>query len=149
MSEIVVWPGSRRITSLKMENAENSFKINKIRPVNLPFIQEEITLRWISDVTAIRTGNNAKMGFLSVDHDLRDTIVKVRHREILYRTMESVKRQPVMTYVARISKTFMNQNAIKLVIKVLSSKPTLSAISKLHFKSVIECRKSDVKSAML
>ena len=39
----------------------------------------------------------------------RDTIVKIRLREILYRTTESVKRQPVMTYVALISKTCLKQ----------------------------------------
>ena len=44
VSEIVIWLKSRRITSPKMENAENSFKIDGIRPVNLPFIQEEMML---------------------------------------------------------------------------------------------------------
>ena len=44
VSEIVIWLWSRRITSPKMENAENSFKIDVIRPLNLPFIQEEMTL---------------------------------------------------------------------------------------------------------
>ena len=29
----------------KMENAKTLFKIDVIRPVNLPFIQEEMTLR--------------------------------------------------------------------------------------------------------
>ena len=69
-----------------------------------------------------------KMGFIADDHDFRDTIMKVRRREILYRTTESVKRQPLMTYVAQISKTFLHKNAIKLVFKVLSIKPTLSSI---------------------
>ena len=50
-----------------------------------------------------------KKGFLSDDHDLRDIIVKVRRQEIWYRTKESEKRQPVMTYVAQISKTFMHK----------------------------------------
>ena len=50
-----------------MENAENSFKIDVIRPVNRPYIQEEMTLRWISDETATRTGNNAKIDFLTDD----------------------------------------------------------------------------------
>ena len=101
--------GSRRITSLKMENAKNSFKIDVISHVNLPFIQEEMTLWSISDETIRRTCNNAKMGFLTDDHDLRDKIVKVGRREIWYRTTESVKCQPVMTHVAKISKIFMNQ----------------------------------------
>ena len=97
---------------------------------------------------ARRIGNNATMGFLSDDHYLRDTIVKVRRQENLYRSMESVKHQAVMTHVAKISKTFINKNAIKLVFKVLSWKPTLSAISKLHFKVGVEYRKSDVKLVM-
>ena len=82
VSEIVIWLGSRRVTSPKMENAESSFKIDVIRPVNLPLIQEEMTLWWISDKITRRIGNIAKMGFLTKDHDLRDTIVKVRRREI-------------------------------------------------------------------
>ena len=65
-----------------MENAENSFKIDVIRPVNLPFIQDEMTLSGISYEMARRTGNNAKMGFLTDDHDLRDTIVNVRRRDM-------------------------------------------------------------------
>ena len=93
----------RGIISPKIKNAENSFKIYVIRPVNLPFIQEEMTLWWISDETARRTGNNAKFGF-----EVRDTLMKVRRREILYRSTESVKRLPAMTYVALFSKTFMN-----------------------------------------
>ena len=44
MHEIIIWLGSRRITSPKMENAENSFKIDVIRPANLAFILEEMTL---------------------------------------------------------------------------------------------------------
>ena len=44
MSKIVIELGSRRINSPKMENAENSFKIDVIRPVNLPFFQEEMML---------------------------------------------------------------------------------------------------------
>ena len=36
---------SRRITSLKMENVEKHLKSIQIRPVNLPFIQEEMTIR--------------------------------------------------------------------------------------------------------
>ena len=55
---------------------ENSLKINVIRPVNLPFIQEEPKFWLISDETTRRTGNYAKMGFLTDDHDLKDTIVK-------------------------------------------------------------------------
>ena len=81
-----------RITSPKIENAENSFKINVIRLLNLLFIQEEMTLWWICDETARKTGNNAKTGFLTDDHDLRDTIVKVKRQEIWYHTTESVKR---------------------------------------------------------
>ena len=65
-----------------MENAKKSFKIDVIRPVNLPFIQEEMTLWWISDETENKTDNIAKMGFLTDDYDLRDTLVKVRRRKI-------------------------------------------------------------------
>ena len=112
-----------------MENVDNLFKIDVICPVNLPFIQEEMTLSSISDKTARRTGNDAKMGFLIDDHDLRDTIVKVWRREIWYLTTESVKRQPVMTHVALISKdVYESKNVIKLVFDVLSSIPTLFAI---------------------
>ena len=41
-----------------------------------------MALRRISDETARKTGNNANMGFPTDDHDLRDTIVKARRREI-------------------------------------------------------------------
>ena len=109
VSKIVIWLGSRRITSPEMENAENSFKIDVTRHVNHSLIQEEMTLWWISDKTTKRTGNIANMGFLTDDHDLRDTTMKERHRNILYRTTESIKRQPVMTYIAQISKTFRNK----------------------------------------
>ena len=119
VSGIVIWLGSRRITSPKMENAKNSFKIDVIRPVNLPLIQTQMTLLWISDETARRTGNNAKMGFLTDDNDLRDTIVKVRCQEFWYRTTESVKRQPVMTYVTQISKTFMNEKCHQTCVQGL------------------------------
>ena len=43
VSEIVIWLGSRRITSPNVENAENAFKIGVIRPENLPFNHEEMT----------------------------------------------------------------------------------------------------------
>ena len=85
-----------------MENAENSFKIDVIRPVNIPFIQKEMTLWWISDETARRIGNNAKIDFVTDDLDLRDTAWKVRRRDIWYPTTESVKRQPIMTHVDQI-----------------------------------------------
>ena len=49
------------------------------------------------------------MGFHSDNHDFIDTLVQVRRREIWYRTTQSVKRQRVITYVAQISKTFMNE----------------------------------------
>ena len=74
VSDIVIWLASCRITSPKMENAKNSFKIDEIRPVNLPFIQEEMTLCWISDVMARMTGSNAKVGVRADDHYLIDTI---------------------------------------------------------------------------
>ena len=112
MSKFVIWLWSRRITSREMANAENSFKLDVIRHVNLLLIQAEMTLWWISDETASRTGSNAKMGFLTHDHDLRDTIMKVIYREIWYRTTESVRRQPVMTYVVQISKTFVNRSKL-------------------------------------
>ena len=91
-----------------MENVENALIIDVLRAVNLRFILEEMTLWWISEETARRTGNNAKMGFLTDDNDIRDTIIKVKRHEIWYRTLESVKRQPVKTYVAEISKSLMN-----------------------------------------
>ena len=69
-----------------MENAENSFIIGVLRPVNLP-------LWWVSDEMARRIDDNTKMGLITDDHDLRDTIVKVRRHEIIYRATESVKRQ--------------------------------------------------------
>ena len=119
VSEIVIWIGSSRITSPEMENAENSFKIDVIRHANLPFIQEEMTLWWVSDETARKTGNNAKMGFLSDDHNLKDTIVYVRRREIWYRSTPSVKRQAFMTYVAQISKTFMNKKCHQTCVQGL------------------------------
>ena len=149
---MVIWLWSHRITSHRMENAKNSFKIDIIRHVNLPFIQEEMTLWWISDET-LTTGKDwqqCKDGLSYWWPRLIETIVKVRRRDIWYRTTEGVKRQPVMTHVAQISKTFMNnkKNAIELVFKVLSSKQTLPAISKLHFEVGVECRKSDVKSVM-
>ena len=46
-------------------------------------------------------GNNAKIGFVTDDRDLRDTIVKVSRQEIWYRSIESVKRQPVITLRSR------------------------------------------------
>ena len=74
VSEIVIWLGSCRIPSPDMENVENCFKIDVIRPGKLPFIQEEMMVWWISVETAIRTDNNA--GFLSDDHDLTGTSLK-------------------------------------------------------------------------
>ena len=105
VSKMVIWLGSRRITSHEMENAEKSIKIDLIRPVNL---QEEMTLRQISDETERRIGSNAQMGFLPYDIDLRHTSMNVRCQEIWNRWTESVQRQPVMTYVAQISTMFMN-----------------------------------------
>ena len=53
---IVIWLGlrTRRITSPKMENVETSFNIDVIRPVNLPFIEGEMSLWWLRDETARR-----------------------------------------------------------------------------------------------
>ena len=42
VSKIVIWLGSRRITSPKMENVDISFKIDVIRHVNLSFIQRKL-----------------------------------------------------------------------------------------------------------
>ena len=97
-----------------------------------------------------RIGNNAKTGFITDDHDLRETIAKVRRREILYLSTKSLKRQPVNEARSSNFKDIdeLNKNAIKLVFKVLSSKPTLFAISKLQFLVGIEYRKSGVKSVM-
>ena len=64
-----------------MENAKNALKTYVIRPVHLPFIQEEMTSWCISDEMARRSGNNTKIGFLTDDYDIKDTIVKVRRRE--------------------------------------------------------------------
>ena len=73
-----MWLGSCRITSLKIEkDVKNSFKIDVISPVSPPFIQEEMALLWLSDEMARKTGSNAKIGFLTDDHDLGDTIVKL------------------------------------------------------------------------
>ena len=121
-------------------------EIPLIRPVDLPFIQEEMMLCWLSGEMARRIDNNTIVGFLTDGHDLRDTIVKVWHPKNLYRS--SVKRQPVITNVAQISETFVNKKCHQAVFKVLSSKPTLSRISKLHFKVDVECRKSDVESVI-
>ena len=52
-----------------------------------------------------------------------------------YRTKESVKRQSVMTYEAKTYK-----NTIKRVVNFFSCKPTVSAISKLHFEEGVECK---------
>ena len=117
--EIVIWLGPRRTTSPKMDNAENSFKIDVIRHVNLPIIREEMTLLWISDETAGNTDNKAKFGFLTDENDLRDTIVDIRRWEIWYRATECVKLQPVMTHVAQISKTFMNQTCHETCVQCL------------------------------
>ena len=65
-----------------MENTEISFKIDVIRAVNPPFIQDEMTLLWISDETTRRNGNIAKMDFLTDDHDLRDPTMIARRRKI-------------------------------------------------------------------
>ena len=46
-----------------MENTENSFKIDVIRHVDPPYIQEEMVV-WFNDETASRTSNNAKKAFL-------------------------------------------------------------------------------------
>ena len=94
----------------EMENAENSLKIDVIRPVNFSFIQDEMTLWWIIDETSRKNGNNTKRGSLIDDHGLRVTVVKVWRREIWYRSTERVKSPHVMTHVAQISKTFMYQN---------------------------------------
>ena len=121
VSEIVIWLWSRRITSSKMENVENSLIIDVIRPVNLPFNQEEMTLWGIRDETAGRTDNIEKMDFQIEDNDLRDTctILKVRILEIWYCKTESINRQPVTTYEVQISMTFRNNNqtCIKRLLK--------------------------------
>ena len=62
---------------------------------------------------------------------------------------ESVKRQPVITYmyVAKLSKTYTHKtNAIELFLMVFSIKQNLSLISKRYIQEVVECRISDVKS---
>ena len=65
MSEIVIWLGSRKITEPEVENVKKSFNIDEIRPVNLPFIQEEMTLWRLRDKTASWTGNTTNIGFLT------------------------------------------------------------------------------------
>ena len=55
-----------------------------------------MALWWISDETARRTGNNAKMNFLSDDNELRETVVKVIDAEKLISYDGERKRQPVI-----------------------------------------------------
>ena len=94
-----------------------------------------MTLLWISDETARKTGNNAIIGFLTDDHHLRDTIVKVRRQEIWYRLTENVKRQPVMTHVAEITKTFMNQKCNQACVQGLIKEANLVRDLKTAFLS--------------
>ena len=56
------------------------------------------------------------------------TMTLAERRRERYRTTESVKRQPVMTYVAQ-KKTFINRNFHQTCIQGL-----LKSISKLYFK---------------
>ena len=87
-----------------------------------------------------------KLGSLTDNHYLRDTILKERRWQIWYRMSESVKRQPDMTLVAKMSKTFMNKtNAIILVFLVISSKLPLSSISKLQLTSNSALSVSDIR----
>ena len=61
--------------------------------------------------------------FLTDNHDLRDPTIKVRCREIQYHATESVKRQPVMTYVAQISKTtFLIGGQVFLTVTLVQKK---------------------------
>ena len=48
-----------------MENVDNSFQINVIRPVIFPFIQEEMTLRWMSGETTNISGTEPSLVILS------------------------------------------------------------------------------------
>ena len=98
-----------------MENAEIVVKIDVISRVNLPFIQEEMTL-WLID-------NNAKIGFLPDDHDLR---------EIWYRTTESFKFMSFCYDVRSLN--FKEVYESKMPSNLFSSKAASSAISKLHSK---------------
>ena len=50
--------------------------------------------------TASKTDNTTKIGFLTDDHYLRGTLLKVKRRGHLYDATASVKRQPVMPNVA-------------------------------------------------
>ena len=119
-----------------MDNAENSFKIDVIRPVNLPFIQEEMTLCWISDKTARWTDSNAKIACRADNHDLRDTISEnLTPRKLISYDGERKTSTCYDALSSHFKDVYESKNAIKLVFKVLSSKPTSSAISKLHFLS--------------
>ena len=44
VSGMIIWIGSGGTASPQITNVENSYKIDVIRPVKLPFIQEEMTL---------------------------------------------------------------------------------------------------------
>ena len=63
----------------------------------------------LSDEIANRTENTAEMGFLTDEHQRRHVILKVKRLQIWYRSTKSIKRQPVMAYVAQTSKRFMNK----------------------------------------
>ena len=75
------------------------------------------------------------MDILRDGHDLRDTIVQVKRPEIQYRTTQSIKRKPIMTYAAQKPKILLNQKYhqtfVPGLIKLTSFVRDFD--SKLHF----------------
>ena len=67
------------------------------------------------------------MGFFTDDHDLRDAVVKVRRREMRYRTTESIKLQRGMKYVAQL---FINQKCHQTCVRGSSVGSALDLESK-------------------
>ena len=66
-----------------------------------------------------------------------------------HRTTETVKRQPIMTYAAQMSKTFMNiiKMQSNLSYRILNLTNFVIDL-KLPFQGYIKCRKLDVSSEM-
>ena len=103
-----------------------------IRPVNILFIQEEMMSWWLRRQLTSRTCNTAKVCFLTEDDYLRDTFLKVRRRQIWYRTMKVVKREPVMTFVTQMLKDVYKY-------KMPSNLSSWSSICRLDCRSDSPC----------
>ena len=80
--------------------------------------------------------------------DLRVTIMKVRRREIWYRSTESVKRLPAMTYMALNSKTFMNTKCHQTCVSRYYQVNRLCPQFQNFILVGVECSKSEVKSVI-